>query len=607
VGWDYQFVDRIAADATVRLDLKADWFVDEGTAFPPPELRRSAVSTLLVDGEQYPAAAYGNRAITLVLKAKNPADLDAVAAAKQALLRELDRPAGILRYRPGTSEPVFFRTFRAGPESIRWTAALQTLTAVIPAEPFAYGLKESLPQVTVYADPAEGVTLNANPFAETDASDWTAFGGTIARSTAQAHQGSASLLLTPSGSAASAEATTSYVPVTAGRQYRLSAWVRCDAAREVRVMVVWSDGSTETGNLGTTVAVAATTWTLIDTVVTAPVGAVQGRLAVAMFSTPPASHLLYFDEARVRQVGTEGGLHFNVTDVKGDVETPLHLRLSTSTVLRQPVFAVRRRGTPSAMPFVLQAESMTPATDTALAASNDPAMSGAGQNYLRVSFATNTSMVARASINPWPAAPSGDVRGTYRVLARVRRNTGSDAINLQLTWGNGTGANVSGDIVALPTVGFTDPIYVDLGFVQFPTGQDPVTDMSGEVLPVRGMQIVLQAQRATGAGSLDIDFLAFVPADDRLMIATIHPDFGGTAQILDSARTMLYGVGSAGEVRPAVPAQIVGGPPMVSPGQTNRIVYLPNILSGASAAVTDTTQVTPFYWPRYLHVRPVAS
>jgi hypothetical protein len=609
-----QFVDTISTTPVVRLNLnnEAPWATTAVDASPPP-LKQAWSGTLLADGERLSAAAYANRQLRLSLELIT-ASQDASAGALQALWRELDRPSNLLMYQPeGATNPVFFRTLRSMDNSVQdyaggGPATLRTVDVEIAAEPFALGLRETLPQVTVYADPAEGATLNANPFFETNASGWSAFGGSVARSTAQFHQGVASLLLTPDGVSGNAQARADLAPVTASTPHRASCWIRCAVSRNVSVAIDWLDaGNSFISQSVVTVGVTASTWTLLELAASSPVGATQARLIVQLGSTPPLSNTVHIDEARLRQVSGPNAAWFDVTGVKGDVETPLFLRMSTDTAVRQSLFAVRRRGVPASAPFVLQAETMGAGTDTALGAANDPAMSGGGQNYLRVSFATNTSMVARATADPWPATASDDVRGTYRVFARVRRITGSDAINLQLSWGIGI-SNVLGDVVALPSAAVTDPIYVDLGFVQYPVGQDPVTDgLSGDTLPVRGMQIVLRAQRATGGGSLDIDHLVFVPADDRLMIATIYPDSGGTAQILDSARTMIYNVGPSDEVRPATLAQIVGGPPMVSPDQDNRIVFLPNIIQSFLASITASTDVTPYYWPRYLHTRPVAS
>ncbi|MCX4470442.1 hypothetical protein OOK41_09000 [Micromonospora sp. NBC_01655] len=458
-----QFVDSIAASPTVRLDLQGPgWTVRDGTTFGMPELKRAvAGTTLLGDGESYPAVAYGNRTITLVLRIDGVSD-DARAGMLQQLMRELDRPANILRYRPGTSSPVFFRTFRAGPDNVNWDPFTKEPRVTIPAEPFAYGLKETLSPVTVSNNPA-----------------------------------------------------------------------------------------------------------------------------------------------------STGGCYLDITGVKGDVETPLYLRLgadfmAVAAATRYPVLGLRRRGTPGAAPLVLQAESMVTATATALAASNDTAMSGSGQNYVRIT-PLNTDMDQRIYADPFPAAASVDVRGRYRVLARVRQSQVLDTWNVQFVYGPLGTLQVSND--AVPVTQAPGPRYVDLGTIQYPYGADPVTDgVSGVEVPVQGIRVSVFAQRVSGTGTLDIDLLMFVPADDAYAAVRVSSDSGAAAGAIDAARTMVYAVGASGEIRPPqAPSQVAGRFPMLSPGVTNRVVWLADGAALADAALTSTSTLTPYYWPRYGYVRPPSS
>lgn len=152
-----------------------------------------------------------------------------------------------------------------------------------------------------YNAAGEGATLNANPNLETDAANWTVIGGTLARSTVQAHQGVASLLLTPDGVSATPSARTELVACAVGSVYRMSAWVRCAVARTVKISVLWhTGGGAFVSRDDVNVAVPALTWTLLDISAVAPATGVQVLGAVEMDGTPPGSHLLYIDEARVR-------------------------------------------------------------------------------------------------------------------------------------------------------------------------------------------------------------------------------------------------------------------------------------------------------------------
>lgn len=146
-----------------------------------------------------------------------------------------------------------------------------------------------------------GPILNANPYFETDASPWTSVGGTVGRSTAQAHQGVASLALTPSGSAALVDARAENVPATAGVTYSAAAWVRCVATRLASININWRNGgSTLISTSTSTTALTANTWTLLEIEATAPALTAQAQLVLSMGSTPAAGHLLYIDEAILR-------------------------------------------------------------------------------------------------------------------------------------------------------------------------------------------------------------------------------------------------------------------------------------------------------------------
>jgi hypothetical protein len=161
-----KFVASVAASPTVRLDLhntsgliarqgNATWHVDKGLAFPPPPLRRAAVSTLLADGARFSAASYDNRTLHIPLILRAPT-ADAQATAIQALVAELNRPNNILMWLPDkATNPVFFRTFRHSPDDlIENLYNYREATLDIPAEPFAVGPRIDVSPVTVANNPA---------------------------------------------------------------------------------------------------------------------------------------------------------------------------------------------------------------------------------------------------------------------------------------------------------------------------------------------------------------------------------------------------------------------------------------------------------------------
>jgi len=459
-----RFVDSVAASPAVRLNLSAvPWNTHYTTRITTPRLQRAEASTLLNDGAFTPASKYGDRTVFLELQLSTTS-ADAAATQLQTLMRELDRETNVLQWQPdGASNPVFLRTKRADTaeiENIRPQGGLISLSVEVPAEPFAFGVKETLSNATVNNDPANG----------------------------------------------------------------------------------------------------------------------------------------------------SNGCFFDVSGIKGDVETPLFLSCDSGVQAsgrRESAIGVRHRGTVANVPFVLQCESMTVGTNTTVQ-TNDTLMSGAGSNYTRTTFG-DTNHITRLTTGPYPASASVDARGTYRVFARYRKSVSGDSITIGLS-ADSDGTITSNDEVTLPSG--TSIRYVDLGLLQIPMGYDPVTDgYSGTELSARGQTLYIQAGRPSGSGNLDLDVLLFVPADDRFCVVKWSGFSGPTSWTLDSARASVYGVGASGEVYPNQLAPVLGLPPLVSPGVTNRVFFVRDTGSGASGGdvKTGTVVVTPYYWPRYLYVKPAST
>jgi hypothetical protein len=302
------------------------------------------------------------------------------------------------------------------------------------------------------------------------------------------------------------------------------------------------------------------------------------------------------------------GKFFDVTSVQGDVETPLLLKVpGTSVTGKQSLVAVRRRGTPGSAPFLLQCESMTQSTDTATLA-NNAIYSGSGNNSSSVSFSTVTTSVVRLSTATFPSSPSVDTRGLYRVFLRCwGANTGA-SFGIQLRHGVRAVTNTP-ETVVTQLVGGTYLTMADLGLVQLPEGFDPVTDgPTGIGLQVNGIPLSVLVRRISGSGAFIMDYLLFVPADDSLGIVkwgTSSP----SAFVFNGISRSVYGLDASGRVADVASAGFVGGPPMVSPGVTNRVTYINDVSpqNTASDLVTASTTVSPFYWPRYLSVRPTST
>jgi len=301
------------------------------------------------------------------------------------------------------------------------------------------------------------------------------------------------------------------------------------------------------------------------------------------------------------------GLFLDVTGVKGDAATPAIIRMPADKVfdatLKTSLFTTRSRGTPSSAPFLVQAEACTLGTAVTLPG-NDAAMSGASSNYARFT-PTGTSNVVRLTT----AAPTSntDLRGLYRALARYRKSVSGDVFVVQLKWANGTIANTA---VTLPAG--TALRYVDLGFVQFPAGPDPIYDgFSNTEVAVSGTTSEVWASRSSGSGNLDFDFLLYVPADEATTYVQWQTVNNAAHEaVLDGPAKMVYLLDGSDFVYNQLPSQISGaGFPMLAPGVTNRLYFIRDVDITATTADTigGSTALTVSYYPRYLGLRSLTG
>lgn len=324
------------------------------------------------------------------------------------------------------------------------------------------------------------------------------------------------------------------------------------------------------------------------------------------------------------------GMFLDITSPKGDIETPLSVTFTNGnsglggTGRIKSALSVRRRGTVASTPFFLQAEAMTMSIADTTVQANSASMSGAGSNFTRTTFSTSAAMTNRLqTTTKFPTTASVDARGQYRVYARVRQNTVGDVVDMRLLYGN-TNIQIVGDTVRLPPdTGPSAPTikYIDLSGsnpMQIPVGFDPITDgISGVELATEGLYLTVQAQRVSGSGTLDIDVLLFVPADDRLELIT-WPEiqsFSTDAFVADGGpRPTAYCLNNSNQITSVEPIKIEGGPGMmITPGRTNRLFFVKDVgittsLTGAGNSITHTNTLTCSYFPRYVFpLKPVST
>lgn len=306
---------------------------------------------------------------------------------------------------------------------------------------------------------------------------------------------------------------------------------------------------------------------------------------------------------------------FDITGVTGDVPTPLFI-LATSTaasgapsglVNKWTHIGMRRRGTPGNYSNVIQGENMTQGTGAVVTA--DASMSNGSKS--RIGFGTATNVLRLSDTFPENGTATLEARGEYMVYGRFSKTVAGDTITVQLGYGASSAAPVLNDTVTLPAV--AGPFTTLLGKVPVPPYSDPVSHgySGGTQLKVLLDFVGLYAARTAGSGSLDVDYLYFIPADDRTLITRFPSTVttyaidgttgeGGSVYSINSALDTVQTI--------AAPPAIVGGGgfPEVIPGQTNRVHFLRHVgPDGVTDARTDTTTLQCYYWPRWREaVRP---
>lgn len=629
-----QVVDSISATAAVLLDLNSGvpgtLYLRAAPDLSPPALRRSVSQSMLVDGGQVSSAAYDNRTIVLPLRLSAPGTLaggtwDPVKhGALSALGQRLDQPLALLRWQPrSAAAPTYYRVLRSPSfDVVRWspTDGVLDVDAQMLAEPFGLGHRVDV-----------GATLgpdNANPYFEANVSSWTGLNGaTLSRTTAQFHEGAASLRITPDGVTAAPQAHSEALTAVPGRHYQVTGWLRSPGTTPTVGVKIhyYSDaaGTAFIASFGTLAAIVASTWTFYTVTAVAPSNAQSYRISAEYSGTPTAGQLLDCDELTGRALGTYlvtndpaaniQGCFLDVTGVTGDVETPALILLDpgpSSPPPLAPVISTRRRGTPSTdIQVFTQAELMTMGADTVV---QNPITGFSNGQGARTSFATNAGMVTRLTTSvPYPTGfPRSGARGTYRIWVALKPS--STSTTYKLRWRvneflGGTDLVVSETITWAPSS--TNRVLADLGLLQVPIGADPPNAGYGPAPTIQSVALELQMQRTAGAGTMDTDYLGLLPADTeytRIGRSSVDLTLDGPQDMLYTINDTNAGLSSDGI---AIPAR-TGALPKLTPGaQVNRLYVLrpQNVGSGGITDLDDianTLVVGVSYWPRYLVAAP---
>lgn len=300
--------------------------------------------------------------------------------------------------------------------------------------------------------------------------------------------------------------------------------------------------------------------------------------------------------------GTNPG-RIDLTGIVGDEPTPAFIRI-TAPGANQPFYIAQRSGANSGFTGIAQCESAAAfGVDTA-----SGAVTGfSGGSGAVATFATDNSLTWRAQLK-WDTATHGftALKGKYRALLRVASSVAAATYRARLAIYAGA------DFIRLRNVDFTltlttDRRLIDLGVFAWPPYEAPnEIGYSGLESGAETIWALLDAQRLSGSGSLQMDYMYLLPADERLGIVSCSqaPDY----LVLDGPNDMHYGMDTSTTPFGATAANRsitnylgmvtrVGGLPMLVPGVTNRLHMIQDI-----AAASGTHALDVYYWPRYLEV-----
>lgn len=155
---------------------------------------------------------------------------------------------------------------------------------------------------------ADSVAIVDGTFELGSVGTWSVTGGTLDPSTAQAHRGSWSALLTVSGSPPNAlirDHTT--VAASPGQTFTARMWVRCSVARNVLAVIDFYNGASYLSSAFNTVAVTANTWTEITVSGTAPASTTRLEYGPTMDASPANGTTLYIDDIDIIRTDLQTG------------------------------------------------------------------------------------------------------------------------------------------------------------------------------------------------------------------------------------------------------------------------------------------------------------
>jgi len=291
-----------------------------------PQTVADIMTASLLDGERPSRRRVSNRVFTIPVKIEAP-DRQTLTAAREVLLELLDADNWTLTWTTDGGSPVVFDCFQAlaaqpANQLFEEQELVSRITVQFPALPFGrsdelipvlfncpsqvWELPPSPVNVDIFGTSSNWLTGDDTGF-EASAGAWVTGGNSsVSRTTAQAHTGAGSLLVSSSASGAMQamwQASANYalmVPVVAGDTVTARGWWRAQAsARSANMGVDFYDGTgTQVGSTlrGSNITDSTSAWTQATAAVTAPAGAVWARPNGQVLATGAANEQHYLDD-----------------------------------------------------------------------------------------------------------------------------------------------------------------------------------------------------------------------------------------------------------------------------------------------------------------------
>lgn len=282
---------------------------------PPPELPPDPIS-LIVQGYTETLGIYEH---DMVINC-SPESPYEIAILEDPVLGHADTDGSTLTV-PILGSDVTFTVATTNPNSPIWT----TNGADFPFDVNVGGERITVPNITGASSPqfftnvvravnGTPIPLGADGTFETGITGWAPTAGTFAASTAQAHGGTHSGLLTVTGSPSQTFVRTPMIPVTPGTAIAATQWVLTASGSPHCLCVIdfFDAGQNYLSSYSSPAVTAPGSWTVQQSVTTVPDGVAFAQIGPTVNLSPPAGTAIYVDDVTFTTVPT----HAAGTDVR---------------------------------------------------------------------------------------------------------------------------------------------------------------------------------------------------------------------------------------------------------------------------------------------------